>query len=269
MIAGETMIEAGNNKAFHLEGCVIALGTFDGVHIAHRVLLQKTTVLAKQAKVPSLVYTFANHPLELVAPERVPPLLTTREEKKQLMEKLGIDVLCAVPFDQELMNLPPEVFIGELVRRFHPKYVVCGYNYSFGANGAGSPELLMALGSALGFGCTVVPKIQLDGLDVSSTVIRQALSNGRDELAYKLLGRPYSFSVVKAASGFIMKNIKQQMPASGKHMARFTVENTSIPGILTVSNDGTLYVPKALSHQSEVRCDLLKKLNNEKQPRIG
>lgn len=255
------MIEAGKDNSYHCNGCIIALGTFDGVHLAHRVLLQRSVALAKQTGLPAVVYTFANHPLELIAPQSVPPLLTTAGQKREIMEQIGIDVLCAVPFTTEMMNLPPEVFVGEMVRRFHPKHVVCGYNYSFGAKGAGKPEMLMALGAALGFGCTVVPRIQADGMDISATQIRTAILEGNDRLANQLLGRPYAFTVQKTNDGFVMQNPNQLAPAIGLHKALFSVQGKKLPGLLKVVERQRMYPPKAFVMQSVLGCEILGSLS--------
>lgn len=175
---------------------VVALGMFDGVHIGHQVLIKRGAALAKQHGVPLVVCTFQEHPLHLIAPEKCPPLLSTFEERNLQMEKLGVDVLCAMPFTQAVMDMLPEEYVGQLVRRFHPTDVVCGYNHTFGRKGQGTPALLEALGAALGFGVSVVPKITLDGQDVSSTVIRGVLSRGDVQTAAHMLGRPYECRAV-------------------------------------------------------------------------
>ncbi len=179
------------DDAWHTEKSVVALGMFDGVHIGHQVLLQKARALADQRGVPLVVSTFMEHPLRLVAPEKCPPLLTTFDERAKRMEALGVDVLYAMPFDKKVADMPPEDYVGQLVRRFHPTDVVCGYNHTFGRRGEGTPALFTALGGALGFATAVVPKITLDGAEVSSSAIREALSRGQVDTARRLLGRPY------------------------------------------------------------------------------
>lgn len=178
-----------------LEKSVLALGMFDGLHIGHRVLLERARVLAKRSHVPLVVCTFTEHPLTLIAPEKCPPSLTTLEEKASLMEKLGVDLLYAQPFTEEMRQMPPEVYVGELIRRFHPVDVVCGYNHTFGKDGSGTSAFLAALGDALGFHTHVVPQVTLEGQEVSSSRIRQALAQGKASEAAQLLGRPYEIRV--------------------------------------------------------------------------
>ena len=130
---------------------VVALGMFDGVHIGHQVLLKKGRALADRQGVPLVACTFMDHPLQLIAPDKCPPMLTTFDERVRLMESLGVDVFYAMPFDRSVMDMPPEDYVGHLVRQFHPTDVVCGYNHTFGKKGGGTPALLAALGDALGF----------------------------------------------------------------------------------------------------------------------
>lgn len=176
---------------YKADASVVALGMFDGVHIGHQVLLKKAGALARQHHVPLAVCTFVQHPLTLIAPQKAPAMLTTLDERAAEMAALGVDVLYAQPFDKQLMDLPPEDYVGELVRRFHPVTVVCGYNHTFGRNGTGTPALLAALGNALGFDTVTVPQITLNGQEVSSSVIRSALERGQVRRAWQLLGRPY------------------------------------------------------------------------------
>ena len=157
---------------------VVALGMFDGVHIGHQVLLKKGRALADRQGVPLVACTFMDHPLQLIAPDKCPPMLTTFDERVRLMESLGVDVFYAMPFDRSVMDMPPEDYVGHLVRQFHPTDVVCGYNHTFGKKGGGTPALLAALGDALGFSTAVVPKITLKGQEVSSTAIRGWLRQG-------------------------------------------------------------------------------------------
>lgn len=176
------------------EKAVLALGMFDGVHIGHQVLLERAKVLAGRSHAPLVACTFTEHPLAQIAPERCPPALTTFQERADLLEKAGVDLLFAQPFTDEMRSMPPEVYVGELMRRFHPTDVVCGYNHTFGKGGSGTSAFLAALGDALGFRTEVVPQVTLDGEEVSSSAIRAALSVGDVRRANRLLGHPYAYS---------------------------------------------------------------------------
>ncbi len=223
---------------------VLALGMFDGVHIGHRVLLERAAHLAKEHGVPLVVCTFQQHPLQVIAPEKCPPMLSTFEERNQLMEALGVDVLCAAPFTREVMDMLPEEYVGHLVRRFHPIAVVCGYNHTFGRKGQGTPALLDALGAALGFETSIVPKITLGEQEVSSSAIRSLLTQGNAEMARKLLARPYeqSAKLVKRKESECLLQItddgKQCLPA-GSYRAFLCDADHAYPVLLNTRADGS------------------------------
>ena len=175
----------------NLDSSVVVLGMFDGVHRGHQVLLAKARVLAERAGVPLVVHTFVEHPLRLIAPEQCPPMLTTFGERSHLMEALGVDWLNAMPFTPTLRDMPPEEFVGQLIRQWKPIAVVVGFNYTFGSHGMGNAHMLATLGDALGFKTYVVPEIRMGGEPASATRIRKALAQGVPELARYLLGRAY------------------------------------------------------------------------------
>lgn len=203
------------DKSYSAEKSVLALGMFDGVHIGHRVLIRRGAALARQRGVPLVVCTFADHPLRLIAPDKCPPMLCTFQERNRLMEALGVDVLCATSFTPDVMAMPPADYVGHLVRRFHPTDVVCGYNHTFGREGKGTPALLAALGQALGFQTSIVPRITLEGEDVSSTAIRALLERGDVDLAARMLARPYRLRARAAEDGrslSLLAEGKQALP---------------------------------------------------------
>lgn len=204
------------DEKYSAKSSVLALGMFDGVHIGHRVLLERAAHLAHERSVPLVVCTFQEHPLQVIAPEKCPPMLSSFEERNQLMEALGVDVLCAMPFTPAVMDMRPEDYVGHLVRRFHPVAVVCGYNHTFGHKGQGTPALLDALGAALGFETSIVPKITLGEQEVSSSAIRALLSKGDADNARRLLARPYEHTVqLVSREG---SNCQLQIVAGGKQL---------------------------------------------------
>ena len=232
------------DEKYAAKSSVLALGMFDGVHIGHRVLLERAAHLARLKGVPLVVCTFQEHPLQVIAPEKCPPMLSTFEERNQLMEALGVDVLCAMPFTREVMDMRPEDYVGHLVRRFHPVAVVCGYNHTFGRKGQGTPALLDALGAALGFETSIVPKITLGEQEVSSSAIRALLENGNVELARRLLARPYeqAAQLVKREESICQLQIaeegKQSLPA-GSYRAFLCDAEHAWPVLLHTKADGS------------------------------
>ena len=222
------------------ERSVVALGMFDGVHLGHRVLLQRGAALARQAGVPLVVSTFQEHPLQVIAPEKCPPQLTTFEERVQLMEELGVDVLYAMPFDAEIMNMPPEDYVGHLVRRFHPTDVVCGYNHTFGRKGEGKPALLQFIGDALWFATSIVPNITLEGREVSSTAIRAHLGAGMVHEARRLLKRPYKLEAVYQEKMWHFTQPGKQIPKAGDYRVLADVDGKQLPAVLRICEEGAV-----------------------------
>ncbi len=232
------------DEKYAAKSSVLALGMFDGVHIGHRVLLERAAHLARKRGVPLVVCTFQQHPLQVIAPEKCPPMLSTAEERNQLMEELGVDVLCAMPFTRDVMDMLPEEYVGQLVRRFHPVAVVCGYNHTFGRKGQGTPALLEALGAALGFETSIVPKITLGQQEVSSSAIRGLLANGNVELARRLLARPYEHNAAlirREDSECLLQIIKEdkQMLPQGAYRSFLCDEEHAYPVLLHVQEDGS------------------------------
>ena len=245
---------------YRAERSVVALGMFDGVHLGHRVLLQRGAHLAREKGVPLIVSTFQEHPLQVIAPEKCPPQLTTFEERAWLMEALGVDVLYAMPFDAETMAMPPEDYVGHLVRRFHPTDVVCGYNHTFGRKGEGKPALLQFLGDALGFATSIVPKITLEGKEVSSTAIRAHLDRGAVEEARRLLDRPYELKAKRLDSAWqLVPENKQALPA-GTYRVLCSADGKRLPAVVRLHEDGGVRCSLSLNAE-EIRLSFLTQLS--------
>ena len=172
---------------------VVALGTFDGVHLGHQEILRRVVGRARQERGTAAVFTFARHPLEVVNPAKAPPIITPLSIKRDILQALGIDLLVAVTFTPFLADTPPRDFVKTyLVDRLRARCVCVGYDFAFGKARAGSPETLRTLGEEYGFSLDVVPPKALDGQVVSSTLIRGLLATGDLLEAARYLGRPYA-----------------------------------------------------------------------------
>ena len=174
---------------------VIALGFFDGVHIGHGALLQKTAERAKELGAAASAMSFDTHPDALVLGQPA-ELLNTMDERRYLMQSLyGIEDVIFCHFDRAMMNMDWEAFVEEyLVGRLHACHLVCGHDYRFGAQGLGDAQKLSAKCRALGLGCDVIDKVELDGVTVSSTHIRALLKQGKLEEATRFLGHAHIIS---------------------------------------------------------------------------
>jgi riboflavin kinase/FMN adenylyltransferase len=170
----------------------LALGVFDGLHLGHRKVIDTAVNWARRRPLAAGVLTFDPHPDAIINPSGAPGLLTTTEEKLALLREFEVSIAVVAGFDRALADMPAERFVRDvLVSRLRTRRVVVGEDWRFGAGGAGSSEVLRALGSELGFGVSVVPPVSVSGREVSSTRIRQLLLRGRLEAANELLGRPY------------------------------------------------------------------------------
>ena len=171
------------------EGRSIALGTFDGVHRGHREVIARALERARARGLRSMVVTFDPHPLKVLRPEQPPELLTTLETKADLVGRLGVDELLAIPFTAELSRQSAEWFCDEvLVAALASRYVSVGANFRFGHGAEGDAELLSTRSE---FDTAVVPLVELGGAPISSSRIRDLVAAGDVAAAAELLGAPY------------------------------------------------------------------------------
>jgi riboflavin kinase/FMN adenylyltransferase len=176
-----------------LERAVLTVGNFDGLHVGHQRIMKTVTTRARAFDGQSAVYTFEPHPRKVLDPERAPRLLTTLEQKLELLEAAGVDVTIVEPFDRDFARLPAERFVREILHeRIDPLEVYVGYDFRYGRDRAGSMRTLTELGPHLGFAVTIVPEVKLGSRDVNSTRIRELLEQGNVSEAALLLGRPYT-----------------------------------------------------------------------------
>jgi riboflavin kinase / FMN adenylyltransferase len=174
---------------------VVAIGKFDGVHAGHRAVIERARVDAATGGAKVVAVTFDRNPLALLRPELCPESLLGVTQKLQLLAETGVDATLMLRFDEALAELSPEEFVrAVLVDALGARTVLVGDDFRFGRGGAGTPEVLGALGQALGFRVDVVGDVRAIDADrrVSSTWIRELLSEGDVATARKLLGRPAS-----------------------------------------------------------------------------
>ena len=169
----------------------IALGTFDGVHRGHQQVIGAAVARAREIGGTSLVFTFSNHPLSVVAPERCPVRLMSNEEKQIVMRDLGVDVLVNIPFTKEVLSIGAEDFIRMLIEAYEPKFVVVGPNYTFGYKNQGNSELLKEFGKKYGFEVKIHEAVCDTDDHISSTLIRGYINDGNVEKTADLLGRDF------------------------------------------------------------------------------
>jgi riboflavin kinase/FMN adenylyltransferase len=179
-----------------LRGAVVAIGNFDGVHRGHRAVIARAKALATRLGRPCAVCTFEPHPADFFAAKPVIFRLTPQSSKAIALEELGVDGMIVLPFDAAMAAMEAEDFVAEiLVRRLGIAAAVVGYDFHFGHARVGTPDFLIGAGRRRGFGVEVIEKITADPQGdlsaVSSTAIREALTQGDVALAGRLLGHPF------------------------------------------------------------------------------
>jgi riboflavin kinase / FMN adenylyltransferase len=171
---------------------VVTIGVFDGVHRGHQAIIGHAVKRAHDLGMQSVVMTFDPHPAEVVRPGSHPAVLTEPVRKAELIEQLGVDALCVVPFTPAFSRLPAEAFVHDvLVEALHAAVVVVGDNFRFGHRAAGDVGLLERLGRSFGFTVEEAPLVSSDGVVFSSTYIRSCVDAGDVRAAAAALGRPH------------------------------------------------------------------------------
>jgi riboflavin kinase/FMN adenylyltransferase len=180
-----------------LAGAVAAIGNFDGIHRGHLAVIRRAQELAGKLGAPSAVLTFEPHPADVFKGPGTVFRLTPQDAKAKAIERLGLDGMIVITFDKALASLPAERFISEiLARRLGLRAIAAGYDFHFGANRSGSPDLLREAGKRHGLAVEIVPRVPAEeggsGEPASSTAARAALEAGDVERAARLLGHPFA-----------------------------------------------------------------------------
>ena len=232
----------------------VALGTFDGVHRGHQRLLEATQAASRRLGGDAVVLTFEPHPVQVLAPQHAPPLITSPERRLELFAEAGIGACIVEPFTRELASLSAEEF-GQTILAdvIGARHIVVGYDFTYGHGRSGSTETLRAFGAARGIEVEVIEPVTVDGTVVSSTRVRELVSAGQMAAARQLLGRDFEVdgTVVRGAGrgttiGIPTANIQTQgslLPKGGVYAVWAQVLDADRPGaagIPGVANLGTV-----------------------------
>jgi riboflavin kinase / FMN adenylyltransferase len=229
---------------------VMAIGNFDGVHVGHQTLFRKAAELALAHEGTSMAFTFEPHPLKIIAPEKVPPMLTHFKQKMELMESFGINMVICADFTRKFADQQPRDFSKNILfEKIAVKEIVVGFDYAFGRGREGTIPYLKKMGEEFGFRVHVVEPFKLDGQTVSSSHVRELIEAGQVETASQFLGRDYSIigPVVAGyktgqAIGFPTANIdtsKVQIPGTGVYAVRVVYKNESHDGVANIGFNPT------------------------------
>lgn len=229
---------------------ILTIGNFDGVHLGHQALFKKVHKRAKEINCDSVVFTFEPHPLKILAPEKCSLFLTTFSQKLMHMEKIGIDIVICADFTPNFAAQNQREFVKNiLLETMNVKEIVVGYDFSFGHGREGSIGSLCEMGKEFGFTVDVLSPFEINGEIVSSSLIRDLISNGYVHKAACYLGRPYSLDgkVIKGFKkgsdmGFPTANIDAQeniFPHTGVYAAKIFVHKKTFYGVVNVGYNPT------------------------------
>lgn len=242
---------------------VIALGFFDGVHLGHQALMARTVERAGELDMVPTVFTFDRSPREYVTGQRV-PLLTSAEERCRLVRALfPIREIIVAPFDWEMMTMPWQEFVHQLVERYHAGALVAGHDYRFGHKNLGTAQLLAERAAQLGLCCDIIPPVTLDGITVSSTHIRSLLEQGDMDTARRFLGHPFALSGpilhgagrghgLGAPTVNLVPPAGQLLPPNGVYATRLCVDGQCFPAVTNVGLRPTLDDHRGLTVESHI-----------------
>jgi riboflavin kinase/FMN adenylyltransferase len=218
----------------------VALGNFDGVHLGHAELIRRSVALARECGLAPAVFTFSNHPCNVLGGKTLIRSVCTESDKEAILGALGVEYLFSFKFDEGFHAMSPETFISDLLlSTLNARAVSCGFNFRFGAEAAGGPDLLREAAASRGFGLVVMKPYRVDGTLVSSTAIRERVEGGDVAGAARLLGRPFSIK------GEIMKG-----NGLGRNLG-FPTANIALPDGLVVPAYGVYVTESRLGDGAE------------------
>ena len=231
---------------------VVTVGVFDGVHLGHQKIMNTVISDAARHNLRSVAITFDRNPVEVVHPSSHTPYITTLDQKLELIASQGLDMAVVLPLVGEILDMPARDFATYVLhRKLHALELVVGTDFAFGKGRSGNVDLLGTLQSELGYELKVVPPVMMDDTIISSTVIRQLISDGSVSRANELLGHPFTLHGVVVAGdrigrtiGFPTANIKpalgQILPACGVYSVTLDIDGCPRLGVANVGTRPTV-----------------------------
>ncbi len=246
-------------------GAVVSIGNFDGVHIGHRKVISHVVTRAAEIEAPSMIMTFHPHPVSLLRPAEAPRLLTTIEQRLDLLRRTGVDSVAVVPFTHYVSRMSARTFVEKvLVERFGVREVFVGANFRFGEEREGDVEFLNEQGRRFGFTAEAWPTVEYEGEIVSSTRIRAAVAGGRVREAGSMLGRAvFGDGTVLLGKrlgrklGFPTLNIElenEQVPAEGVYLTAVYIPSFQrvFPSVTNIGVRPTVYENSGVTIESHL-----------------
>lgn len=266
---------------------IVSIGNFDGVHRAHRHVLQEIVQRALAASAKAVAVTFEPHPSRILRPDAAFQLLTPTPEKLRLLSETGVDAVLLLPFTRDLSLMTPTEFVREILEKsLHAAEVHEGYNFHFGHKAAGNVEALTELGREMGFGVQVYSEMTLRGEVVSSSHIRTLIREGQVSRARHLLARPFNIlSTAGRGRGYgsrytvptiNLSRYEELVPGNGVYVTRTRVGEECFDSVTNVGNRPTFgadsfaiethllnFHPIAVTAETEVELFFFQRLRNE------
>lgn len=241
------------DKYIPAQACSLTIGTFDGVHVGHRKILERLVNNAKENGQLAIVLTFFPHPRMVLQKDTEIRLIDTLKEKEILLEKLGVDVLVVHPFSRVFSRQSADTFIRDiLVNRFKTAHLIIGYDHRFGRNREATVEDLVAAGDTYGFSVEKIEAQEIESVNVSSTKIRTALEKGEIKMASKFLNRSFQITGMVIQGEGIGKTIAfptanlsieesyKLLPADGVYFVSSQLDNRCVYGMMNIGFRPTL-----------------------------
>ena len=232
---------------------VLTIGTFDGVHLGHQKIIERVVTTARQEGLLATIFTFFPHPRMVVQHDKSLKLIHTLEEKKQLLQRLGVDLLVVQPFNEAFAQLTAEEFVSTiLVQHLNVKKVIIGYDHRFGRNRTANINDMRLFGEKYGFAVEEISVQEVDEVSVSSTKIREALNKGDVTTAEHYLGTPYSLTgtVVHGLKlgrtlGYPTANIQvtedyKLIPKDGVYAVYSYIDARKVYGMMSIGKNPTI-----------------------------
>ena len=232
---------------------VLTIGTFDGVHLGHQKIVERVVTTARQEGLLATVFTFFPHPRMVVQHDKGLKLIHTLEEKKQLLQQLGVDLLVVQPFNEAFAQLTAEEFVSTiLVEHLNVKKVIIGYDHRFGRNRTANIDDMRLFGKKYGFAVEEISVQEVDEVSVRSTKIREALNKGDVTTAEHYLGTPYSLTgrVVHGLKlgrtlGYPTANIQvteeyKLIPKDGVYAVYSYIDGRKVYGMMSIGKNPTI-----------------------------
>jgi riboflavin kinase/FMN adenylyltransferase len=242
------------SEVTHDDNTIITLGTFDGIHVGHRFIIEEVVKKASDLGGRSFLITYHPHPRKVISGQNQINLLSTPSEKIELFETLGIENLLIVNFTKKFSQFSPEKFIDKfVVKGIGTKEIIIGYDHHFGKGRGGNQDYLKNMGNKSGFDVTIIPEYKMNNVTVSSSKIRSALLEGDISTANEYLGRQYTFTgtVIEGDKrgkelGFPTANLKiddedKLLPVLGIYAVEITIKGNKKYGLLSVGKRPTFY----------------------------